>query len=99
MPFREPESMLTCRSNHIPENKVVAVKIIDIDATDFRTKGEDTARDVLRETEALRTLKASKARNINLIYDAFFMANYVWIVSEYCPGGSVHTLVSYLLFV
>lgn len=75
---------------------MVAVKIIDIDAADYSSKGEDTAKDVLRETGALRALKESNAKNINVIYDAFFLASYVWIVSEYCPGGSVHTLVSYL---
>ncbi|KAI9779775.1 MAG: hypothetical protein M1816_003339, partial [Peltula sp. TS41687] len=50
------------------------------------SKGEDTAKDVLRENGALRALKESNARNINVIYDAFFLASYVWIVSEYRPG-------------
>ena len=81
-------------SKYKPTNQLVAVKIIDIDAADFRSKGEDTVKDVLRETAALRALKESHARNINLIYDAFFLASYVWIVSQYCPGGSVRTLVS-----
>ncbi len=82
------------RSKYIPTNEVVAVKIIDIDAADFKSRGEDTVKDVLRETAALRALKESNAKNINIIYDAFVMASYVWIVSQYCPGGSVRTLVS-----
>lgn len=74
---------------------MVAIKVIDVDAADFRTKGEDTVKDVLRETGALRALRESNAKNINLIYDAFFFGSNVWIVSEYCPGGSVRTLVSF----
>ena len=81
-------------SKYVPNNQLVAVKIIDVDNADFRTKGEDTVKDVLRETGALRALKESNAKNINIIYDAFFFGSCVWIVSEYCPGGSVRTLVS-----
>ncbi|KAI9802414.1 MAG: hypothetical protein M1825_002797 [Sarcosagium campestre] len=80
-------------------NQVVAVKIIDLDASDYKLNikpgddGDDTLTDFFRETEALKTLRERNARNINVIYDCFNFASEVWIVSEYCPGGSVSTLM------
>ncbi|KAI9806863.1 MAG: hypothetical protein M1833_002520 [Piccolia ochrophora] len=79
-------------------NQVVAVKIIDLDASDYKLNNkpgedDDTLKDFFRETEALKTLREKQAKNINVIYDCFNFASDVWIVSEYCPGGSVSTLM------
>lgn len=42
----------------------------------------------------MKQLKDSKAKNVNMIYDAFAIHSQLWIVSEYVAGGSVRTLVS-----
>ena len=84
-------------SKHRPTNKIVAVKIVDVDASDYEVNARDNDgafHKFMNETSILKTLKERKARNVNLIHDAFTFDQDVWIVSEYCPGGSVHTLVS-----
>lgn len=50
-------------------------------------------KDFVNEISILKTLKASQAKNINNIHDAFSFYSQLWIVSDYCPGGSVHTLM------
>ena len=75
----------------------MAVKIVDVDASDYEVNARDNDgafHKFMNETSILKTLKERKARNVNLIHDAFTFDQDVWIVSEYCPGGSVHTLVS-----
>lgn len=73
----------------------MAVKIIDVDEGDYRDKhnADDTIADFIKETGTLKRLKDSNARNINKIFDAFDWHSQLWLVSEYCPGGSVHTLM------
>ena len=74
---------------------IVAVKIVDADKADSdMNASNDTISDFMKEIRALRALKEGKAKNINVIFDAFAYDTGVWIISEYCPGGSVHTLVS-----
>lgn len=77
--------------------KVVAVKIIDVDAGDSSGgRGADTYQDFMKEVSALRLLNEAKAPNINHVVDAFPMGPWMWMVTEYCGGGSVATLVSIL---
>ncbi|KAI9699200.1 MAG: hypothetical protein M1820_007279 [Bogoriella megaspora] len=76
--------------------QLVAVKIIDVDTSDYRleTKNKDEAiKDFINETSILRQLKDSGAKNINGLLDAFSLHSQLWITAEYCPGGSVHTLM------
>jgi len=78
------------------DQKIVALKIMDIDSSDYRmnpAEKDEAIKDFIKETSILQTLKEAKARNINTIYDAFDFPSQLWIVSEYCPGGSVHTLM------
>lgn len=46
----------------------------------------------------LKQLKDAKTKNVNVIFDAFQIHSQLWIVNEYCPGGSVRTLVSLVFF-
>ena len=72
------------------------MKIIEVDQQDYRAglDGKDeTIKDFIRETKILQTLKDNKARNVNQIFDAFSVDTQLWIVSEYCPGGSLTTLM------
>ncbi|GAM85973.1 hypothetical protein ANO11243_039830 [Dothideomycetidae sp. 11243] len=76
--------------------KLAAVKIIDVDELDYRIgfKDKDEAiADFVKEVNALKQVKDSNARNINQIQEAFDLHSQLWIVSDYCSGGSVHTLM------
>ncbi|CAK7199468.1 Serine/threonine-protein kinase PAK 5 [Sporothrix eucalyptigena] len=53
----------------------------------------DTFGDVLKEIRTLQLLGASGARNINTVLDSLLVGPTVWMVTEYCAGGSVATLM------
>ena len=70
---------------------------MDVDDHDYRVHPEEKDESIettLHEIKVLQQLKDSKARNVNAIIDAIQMHSQLWIVTEYCPGGSLHTLVS-----
>ena len=70
---------------------------MDVDDHDYKAHPEEkdeTIEVTLHEIKVLQQLKDSKARNVNAILDAFQMHSQLWIVNEYCPGGSLRTLVS-----
>lgn len=48
----------------------------------------------MHEIKVLKQLKDANTKNVNMIFDAFQIHSQLWIVNEYCPGGSVRTLVS-----
>ena len=75
---------------------MVAVKIVNIDDMDFAAdfhQRDETVKDFRKEVGILQQLKDSGARNVNLIHDAFDLHSQLWIVSDYCTGGSVRTLM------
>ncbi|KAA6415343.1 MAG: STE STE20 YSK kinase [Lasallia pustulata] len=77
-------------------NRVVALKVIDVDTTDYKVNArakDDTIQDTVHEIKVLSQLKDSKAKNVNVMFDAFQVHSQLWIVNDYCPGGSVHTLM------
>lgn len=83
-------------SRKLDSQTIVAVKIIDVDSSDYELKYEqkdEAVKDFVNEISILHTLKDSQARNINNIHEAFTFYSQLWIVSDYCPGGSVHTLM------
>lgn len=72
------------------------MKIIDLDASDgVDPRYADTYSEFLKEIAALKVLSAEGARNVNHILDAFPVGQTMWMVTEYCGGGSVATLVSF----
>lgn len=74
----------------------MAVKIIDVDELDYTLNNklkDEAIADFVKEVSTLKHLKDSRARNINYIQEAFDLHSQLWIVSDYCPGGSVHTLM------
>lgn len=76
---------------------IVAVKIIDIDKSDtVDPRNADSYNEFLKEIAALKILSENKARNINHIVDALPVGQTTWMITEYCAGGSVATLVSNL---
>ncbi|GAB7348815.1 hypothetical protein MBLNU459_g7529t1 [Dothideomycetes sp. NU459] len=75
---------------------VVAVKIIDVDDLDYKLDNDqkdEAIEDFRKEVNTLKHLKDARAKNINYIQEAFDLHSQLWIVSDYCPGGSVHTLM------
>ena len=73
---------------------MVAIKIIDIDSGDtINPRMQNTFADVLKEIQALKVLTESNAENINGIIEAIEVGTAIWMVTEYCAGGSVSTLV------
>jgi serine/threonine protein kinase len=85
------------KSLHKRTGNIVAVKVLETDAMDFESGGPNqdaNMEDALKEINILQRLQQSKAINVNLFYEAFQVHSQLWIVSEYCPGGSVTTLVS-----
>ena len=83
-------------SRSLETREVVAVKILDVDDTDYTSElrhKDEAIADFIKEVNTLKHLKDSKAKNINYIRDAFDLHSQLWIVTDYCPGGSVHTLM------
>lgn len=75
-------------------SQVVAVKIIDIEESDtLNPKLADTYSEFLKEINALKLLSEGGARNINHVLDALPVGQSMWMVTEYCAGGSVATLM------
>lgn len=78
---------------------VVAVKIIDIDESDtINPRNADSYSEFLKEVNALKILSENKAKNINLVIEALPVNQAMWMITEYCGGGSVATLVSAIKF-
>lgn len=74
--------------------QLVAVKIIDIEESDtVNPKLADTYSDLLKEISALQLLSASGARNVNHVIEALPVGQSMWMITEYCAGGSVATLM------
>ncbi|PTB58625.1 hypothetical protein M431DRAFT_477821 [Trichoderma harzianum CBS 226.95] len=74
--------------------QLVAVKIIDIEESDtLNPKLADTYSDLLKEINALQLLSDSGAKNINHVIEALPVGQSMWMVTEYCAGGSVATLM------
>jgi len=74
--------------------QLVAVKIIDIEESDtLNPKLADTYGEFLKEVNALKLLRNSGAKNINLVIDALPVGHSMWMITEYCAGGSVATLM------
>jgi serine/threonine protein kinase len=76
--------------------EIVAVKIIDIDESDLANpRYADSYSEFLKEVGALKQLRESKARNINHVIDALAVGTTLWLITEFCGGGSVATLVCF----
>ncbi|KAL8967716.1 MAG: hypothetical protein Q9183_002788 [Haloplaca sp. 2 TL-2023] len=90
------------KSHDLERHKEVALKVVDVDPHDFKVhhlEKDESISTVMHEIKVLTQLRDSGAKNINLIIDAFPIHSQLWIVTEYCPGGSLHTLVRKMLLV
>ncbi|KAK3904618.1 hypothetical protein C8A05DRAFT_42328 [Staphylotrichum tortipilum] len=82
------------KATDLKTKSVVAVKIINIEEGDtLNPKLADTYSEFMKEFSALKLLSDSGARNINLTLDVLPVGQAMWMVTEYCAGGSVATLM------
>lgn len=82
------------KATSLTTNQLVAVKIIDIEESDtVSPKLADTYSDLLKEINALKLLSDTGARNVNHVLDALPVGQSMWVITEYCAGGSVATLM------
>ena len=71
------------------------MNIDDVDYAANVLAKDDGLDEVRQEIRVLMQLKDHGARNVNLIHDVLEVEGYLWLVCEYCPGGSLRTLVSH----
>lgn len=82
------------KATDVKRKSMVAVKIIDIEESDTADpKRADTFREFMAEINALKLLSDSGAKNINHVIDALPVGQSMWMITEYCAGGSVATLM------
>ncbi|KAM3534086.1 hypothetical protein MY4038_002612 [Beauveria bassiana] len=82
------------KAKSLASGRLVAIKIIDIEESDtVNPKLADTYSDLLKEISALQRLSDSGAKNINHVLEALPVGQSMWMVTEYCAGGSVATLM------
>ncbi|KAF5962332.1 serine/threonine protein kinase, partial [Fusarium bulbicola] len=67
--------------------------MINIDNGDALDPGADTFGDILKEVETLKLLGSAGAKNVNIVLDVLLVGHTIWMVTEYCAGGSVSTLM------
>lgn len=84
-------------SKDMSTGAIVSVKIIDIDESDtLNPRNADAYGEFLKEVNALKILSENNARNINHVIEALPVGPAMWMVTEFCAGGSIATLVSSL---
>ncbi|KAI5780722.1 kinase-like domain-containing protein [Peziza echinospora] len=67
--------------------EVVAIKVLNMDVTD-----ENDIRDAISEVTLLSALKQNEVHNICRYHESFLEGARLWVVMDYCSGGSVRTL-------
>ena len=73
------------KGHHKRTKETVAIKVLDLD-TD-----QDEVIDVQREIQFLSELK--NVPNVTHYYESFLINTKLWIIMDYCEGGSVRTLL------
>ncbi|KAL4803478.1 hypothetical protein BDV18DRAFT_144828 [Aspergillus unguis] len=84
------------KGHQLPSRQVVAIKVLDIDSLDYKSMRDfkdESIKDFIHETKVMKQVKDSGAKNINEIIEAVSIHSQLWLVCEYCPGGSVRTLM------
>ncbi|KAJ5496054.1 hypothetical protein N7539_001170 [Penicillium diatomitis] len=84
------------KGREAPSGRLVAIKVLDVDKLDYNTLRDfrdESIKDFIHETKVMKQVKDSGAKNINEIIEAISIHSQLWLVCEYCPGGSVRTLM------
>lgn len=72
---------------NLETKETVAIKVLNLDTA------EDDVRDVQQEITLLSQLAQADAQNVTKYYGSFLLGSKLWIIMEYCSGGSVRTLL------
>ncbi|CCD23831.1 putative serine/threonine protein kinase KIC1 NDAI_0C01700 [Naumovozyma dairenensis CBS 421] len=70
---------------HVKTKQIYAIKVLNLDSD------EDEVEDVQREIQFLASLK--QLPNITRYYGSYLKDTSLWIIMEYCAGGSLRTLL------
>jgi protein-serine/threonine kinase len=76
----------TCRI-HKETKQLVAIKILNLDTA------EDEVADIRTEISLLTQLKLADVQNVTRYYASHLYGSKLWIIMDYCHGGSIRTLV------
>ncbi|KAL1987820.1 hypothetical protein VTN96DRAFT_2223 [Rasamsonia emersonii] len=84
------------KGRQLPSRNLVAIKVMEIDSTDYKTvrdMKDESIKDFIHEIKVMNQAKEAGAKNINMLIEAISIHSQLWVVCEYCPGGSVKTLM------
>lgn len=70
---------------HVKTKQVYAIKVLNLDSA------EDEVEDVQKEVQFLSSLK--QVPNITHYYGSYLNDTKLWVIMEYCAGGSLRTLL------
>ncbi|GAV51715.1 hypothetical protein ZYGR_0AF01860 [Zygosaccharomyces rouxii] len=73
------------KGHHTRTKQVYAIKVLNLDSD------EDEVEDVQREVQFLASMKQTP--NITHYYGSYLKDTTLWIIIEYCAGGSLRTLL------
>ncbi|AET40248.1 putative serine/threonine protein kinase KIC1 Ecym_5505 [Eremothecium cymbalariae DBVPG len=73
------------KAYHVKTKQVYAIKVLNLDCP------EDEVEDVQKEVQFLSSLK--QVPNITQYYGSFLYETKLWVIMEYCAGGSLRTLL------
>lgn len=65
----------------------VAIKVLNLDTA------EDEVSDIQKEIVLLQSLKSGDAQNVVKYHGSFLNGTRLWIIMDYCEGGSIRTLM------
>lgn len=90
--------MLTylCSRDDEKNGRQVAIKVFDVDAADAKAQPANrnwNLDELSKEYQVLKQLEGFQAENVNQVYEVRVVHDQLWIITEYCPGGSVRTVV------
>lgn len=72
---------------HNETRTTVAIKVLNLDTA------EDEVSDIQKEIVLLQSLKSGDAQNVVRYHGSFLNGTRLWIIMDYCEGGSIRTLM------
>ncbi|PGH17905.1 STE/STE20/YSK protein kinase [Helicocarpus griseus UAMH5409] len=84
------------KGRQLRSNALVAIKVLEIDTLDYKSGRDfkdESIKDFIKEINVMKQAKDAGAKNINMLVEAVSIHSQLWLVCEYCPGGSVKTLM------
>jgi protein-serine/threonine kinase len=75
------------KGQHKGSGALVAIKVLNLDTV------EDEVSDIQKEIVLLQSLKSGDAQNVVKYHGSFLNGTRLWIIMDYCEGGSIRTLM------